>query len=159
MRSQKYDALFSLSSANFKRCTGVKREVFTTMVELVSANEKRRKKKAGRTPKVTLENQILMTLEYYREYRTFFHIGLDYGLHESNVQRTIEKIETILLQSGQFSLPGKKALTSTTQFDVILTDATESPAYRPKKNPPQTADKTLQQAETKIFWQEEKAHQ
>ena len=82
MKGQKYDTLFSLSNASFKRCTGVSREVFKAMVAVVTTHEKQRKKKVGRTPNVTLENQILMLLEYYREYRTFFHIGMDYGLHD-----------------------------------------------------------------------------
>ncbi len=39
------------------------------------------------------ENQVLMTLEYLREYRTYFHIGQSWGLDESNVYRIIQKIE------------------------------------------------------------------
>jgi hypothetical protein len=33
--------------------------------------------------KVSLENRLLMTLEYLREYRTYFHISRSYGLSES----------------------------------------------------------------------------
>ncbi len=33
------------------------------------------KKKTGRPRKLSLEDQLLMTLEYSREYRTYFHIG------------------------------------------------------------------------------------
>ena len=81
----------------------------------------------------SIEDQILMTLTYYGEYRTFFHLGTDYGLHESNLQRTVEKIEHILLKSGYFKLPSKKILLSNEQVKVILTDATETRAFRPKK--------------------------
>ncbi|NEO51432.1 MAG: transposase family protein, partial [Moorea sp. SIO4A3] len=39
--------------------------------------------------KLSLENQVLMTLEYLREYRTYFHIGQHWGLNESTVYRII----------------------------------------------------------------------
>jgi len=72
---------------------------------------------------------------YYREYRTFFHIGETYGLHESNVGKNIRRVETILSKSKKFELPGKKKLSGTNhQYEVIIVDATESPIERPKKN-------------------------
>ena len=130
---QHYSTLSKLSKSKFRRYTGVAREAFEMMVLVVQEGEKSRKLKEGRPPKVCLEDQILMTLTYYREYRTLFHLGTDYGIHESNVQRTIEKIEAMLLQSGYFNLPGKKVLLSSTEIDAILIDATETPAQRPKK--------------------------
>lgn len=39
-------------------------------------------------------------------------MGLDYGLNESNVQRNIEKIEDILMNSGYFRIQGKRVLIS-----------------------------------------------
>ncbi|MBW4549958.1 MAG: transposase family protein [Aphanocapsa sp. GSE-SYN-MK-11-07L] len=55
-----------------------------------------------------------MTLQYWREYRTQFHIGLDFGVSESTVCRTIEKVETLLVRSGQFRLPGRQQLQQNT---------------------------------------------
>ena len=75
-----------------------------------------------------------MLLEYYREYRTFFHIGLDYGLNETNVQRNIEEIEEILLQSGYFRLQGKRILATDVEINEVRVDVTECPAQRPKKS-------------------------
>jgi hypothetical protein len=70
-----------------------------------------------------------------REYRTLFHIGQAYGISESVCQRTIVKIEDILVKSGLFSLPGKKALLkSDSEYEVVLADATETSIERPKKN-------------------------
>ena len=72
---------------------------------------------------------------YWREYRTEFHIGLTFGVSESSVCRTIQKVEAALLRSGQFRLPGKRALqASDTVIEVVLIDATEQPIERPKKN-------------------------
>lgn len=59
------------------------------------------------------------------------------NLHESNVCRTIHNIEKILVKSGCFSLPGKKALNpqalSETSPLTIVIDVTETEIERPKK--------------------------
>jgi hypothetical protein len=143
MESKKYAVLSKLSKTKFKRYTGVSKDVFEVMVKLVSQYEQKRKKKEGRTANLSIEDQILMTLEYYREYRTFFHLGTDYGLDESNVQRTVVKIESILIKSGSFNLPGKKVLLSADQIETILTDATETPAARPKKKSEKVVPSTV----------------
>jgi hypothetical protein len=51
-----------------------------------------------------------MTLEYLREYRTYFHISLSYGISESNCYYTIRFVEDRLIKSKCFSLPGHKQL-------------------------------------------------
>jgi hypothetical protein len=77
---------------------------------------------------------VLMTLEYLREYRTYFHIGNSYGISESNAWQTSRRVEDTLIQSGVFRLEGKKALYQGDRgYEVILIDATESPIERPKK--------------------------
>ena len=76
-----------------------------------------------------------MTLEYWREYRTYFHIGQSWGVNESTAYRIIRKIEDILISSREFSLPGKKKLYYPNyQTEVVVVDVTESPIERPKKN-------------------------
>ena len=124
---------------DFKRSTGVERKTFKLMVKEVRNHDKKVVKKKGnkRSHPFTLcvEDQLLMTLMYYREYRTQYHIGGTYGLHESNVGKNINRIETILKKCKQFELPGKEALAGTNhRFEVIVVDATESPIERPKKN-------------------------
>ncbi|WP_307001150.1 transposase family protein [Acinetobacter baylyi] len=34
----------------------------------------------GRPPKLSLEDQILLCLSYWREYRTLFHVATSYGM-------------------------------------------------------------------------------
>jgi len=73
-----------------------------------------------------------MTLMYWREYRTQFHIGVTYGVSEATVCRTIQKVENVLIKSQQFHLPGKKVLqASDLEIEVVLIDATEQPIERP----------------------------
>ena len=102
------------------------------MVEILRKGyaEKRR----GRTPKLSIEDLLLATLEYLREYRTYAHIAASYGIAESNIYRGIKWVEETLIRDGTFSLPGRKApLKSDMGYKVILVDATESPIERPKK--------------------------
>lgn len=81
-----------------------------------------------------MEEQILMTLEYLREYRTYFHIAKDWGVYESTAFRVIRKVEDILIKSSIFKLPGKKKLLdSEAEHKVIVIDVTESTIERPKK--------------------------
>jgi IS5 family transposase len=122
-----------LKPEEFKRFCGVRPETFGQMVKVLKEHEKS-KKKSGRPSKLSLENQLLMTLEYLREYRTYFHIGQSWGLNESNVYRTISKVEKILIECGLFRLPGKKALLNQElEWEVVVVDVTETPIERPKK--------------------------
>lgn len=103
------------------------------MVRIVKSKEKE-KKKCGRPPKLRIEDQILLTLQYLREYRTYYHIGKDWKISESNTYRIVLKIENILIKSKKFSLPGKKKLLdSSLEEELILMDVMESPIERPKK--------------------------
>jgi hypothetical protein len=127
----RYETVQKLKDEEFKRSTGVSRAMFEKMLVVV----KNGLRDFGRTPKLSRADQLLMTLMYWREYRTEFHIGLTYGVSEATVCRTIKKIEDVLMKSGEFRLPGKKALQpSDTLIEVVLIDATEQPIERPKKS-------------------------
>ena len=86
----------------------------------------------GRPAKLSQADQLQMTQMYWREYRTEFHIAQSYGISESAVCRTIQKVENVLVRSGKFRLPGKKVLQpSDTVFEVVLVDISEQPIERP----------------------------
>lgn len=87
-----YEQVKSLKSEDFKRLCGVRPDTFNEMVKVVRSLEQT-KQKIGRPGKLSLENQLLMTLEYWREYRTYFHIGQSWGINESTAYRIIRKIE------------------------------------------------------------------
>ena len=106
-----YEQAKKLKPDEFKSLSGVTLQTFERMVKIVKKQVKT-KKKTGRPSKLSLENQILMTLEYLREYRTYFYIGKSWGLDESNVYRTIKKIENILLREKDFSLRAQKRIIS-----------------------------------------------
>ena len=127
----KYETIQTLKDEEFKRSTGVHHSTFEKMLKVVEAGLR----DFGRPPKLSRADQLLMTLMYWREYRTEFHIGLSYAVSESTVCRTIRKVEDALIKSEQFHLPGKKVLQSSdTVIEIVLVDASEQPIERPKKD-------------------------
>ena len=129
-----YEQIKDLRPALFKRYCGVKPETFQKMVAAVACHLARARIKTGRPPKLSLEDQVLMTLEHWREYRTFFHIARSWGVHEASVWRTIRRVEDILTKSKAFTLPGKKRLQmSDHEIEFIVVDVAETPIERPKK--------------------------
>ena len=69
-----YRNVKKLKPKDFKRLCGAFLKTFNQMVEIVKKAETSRQK-TGRLSKLKIEAQILMTLEYWREYRTYFHLG------------------------------------------------------------------------------------
>lgn len=129
----KLETLRKMDEGKFRRITGVKRKTFEEMVRIVKEADEKKRELGGRPSKTSIEEQVLMTLEYLREYRTYQQIGASYGVSESSAFKAIKFVEDALVKSKSFRLPGKKALRDGT-IDVILIDATESPIERPKKN-------------------------
>ncbi len=104
------------------------------MVEILQQAESLRRCKGGPKRKLSVEDMLLLALEYLREYRTYFHVATNYGVSESQAQRIHRWVEQALIQDERFHLPGRKQLLkSDCEFEVILVDASESPIERPKK--------------------------
>jgi hypothetical protein len=127
--------LESLEEEKFRRLTGIKRATFNKMVEILREAHQLKKRKGGRNSKLCIEDMLLMTLEYLREYRTYFHISQSYGVSESTAYKVTRWVEDTLIKHPNFALPGRKELLkSDVQYEVVLIDATETPIERPKKN-------------------------
>lgn len=131
-----YARLKELKAELFKRLIGVKLDTFKGMLQECESYHKKKKSRGGKPNKLSVSTQILLMLEYYREYRSMAHMAFDYEVSESTVSRIIKEIESVLLQSGKFSLPSKKALYEDDgiELEYILIDATECPIERPKKS-------------------------
>jgi len=130
----KYENMIKYTDEKFRRITGVKRQTFGKMIEILQGAEKIRRSKGGAKPALSMEDQLLATLEYLREYRTYAHVAANYDMSESQIFRIVKWVEDTLVKDGTFSLPGRKALLkSEVEYEVILIDDTESPIERPKK--------------------------
>lgn len=131
----KFETVKNLDDEKFRRLTGVKRSTFDKMVGILEQSIKSRTVNSGRKKKLSLENSLLMTLEYIREYRTYFHVSQSYGISESSTYKTVKWVEDTLIKHPDFALPGRKALLkSDIEYNVVLIDATETPIERPKKS-------------------------
>jgi hypothetical protein len=132
-----WEQVQKLPDKRFKRATGVHKEIFVQMLEVVTTYKMTHRKHPtrGKPPKLSWADKILMMLMYYREYRTMEHIGITYSVSESRVCEIIREMESILIRDQRFHLPGKKNLLQAgNNIEVVLIDVTESPVERPKKN-------------------------
>ncbi|WP_206603024.1 transposase family protein [Leptolyngbya ohadii] len=142
----RYLELEALSAREFKRLCGVSRETFGEMVEELRPHLERQGKRGGQN-KLSVEDQLLVALAYWREYRTQCHIGTSWGLHETTVGRIVRKVEDILIKCGKFRLPRQQQLYQPGwEWKVLLVDVGEVEIERPKKT------------ETLLQWEAEMPH-
>jgi hypothetical protein len=74
MTALKYEQALQLNGTDFRRRTGVDPETFAEM-EAVLHDGEANKGKSGRPPTLPVGAQLLLTLEFWREDRTYFHLG------------------------------------------------------------------------------------
>lgn len=135
----KYENIKNYGPEKFRRITGIKIKTYKKCIEILNkkyAEEHAKNvRKSGRKSKLSMEDKLLATLEYLREYRTYAHIAASYGVHESQIARCVHWVETTLIKDGTFRLPGKKKLLNqNANYEIVLIDATETPIERPKKD-------------------------
>src|ERR1700758_4715096 len=124
----RFDSVKELRGEAFRRLTGVQRSTFEAIAALLFAAKFKQKAAGGKPNALCIEDQLLMMLEYWREYRTYFHIGQARGISESAAYRNIKWCENTLAKSKAFRLPGRKAVAAGERaFDIILIEATETP--------------------------------
>ena len=129
----KWERAINLDEGKFKRLVGVKKDTFREIVSHLREPLAKKLKRGGRKPTLSLEDMLLATFSYLREYRTFEALAETYGIHESNMQRTINWCENEMVKLDIFSLPGMKSLRSD-QYKEVTIDVTECIIERPKKN-------------------------
>jgi hypothetical protein len=79
----RYETIKGLKPEEFKRLTGVRSETFEMMLQYLTETIRI----FGRPSKLSLADQLLLTLLYWREYRTLFHLGQDFGVTGSTASR------------------------------------------------------------------------
>ena len=120
--------------AVFKRLYGVKPETFEKMKGILQKEYIKLHKAGGSPPKLTVQDKLMTTLKYYREYRTMESIGAEYGVSKSTICESIQWVENTLEKDKAFKLPDKKVLKKASDsIEYMVVDVTESPIHRPKK--------------------------
>lgn len=128
----RYQLLSRYSDVDFKRLAGVHRSLFQEMVQVLEESEDQ-KKKSGRPHTLSIEDQLLLTLNYLCHYSTQLELSASYAISESNINRTIQKVENALMISRKFTLPKREQREVEDRFNWVIIDTTETPIERPKK--------------------------
>jgi hypothetical protein len=126
--------IFKLEDKLFKRKTGVHKSTFRFMELVITNYREKVHKVGGRKMKLNCTEQLLMTLEYLREYTTYFSLGLKYNISESNCYKIIKLTEETLLKTKEFHLPNKNSILNNPNIKVVAIDAAETKTERPKKS-------------------------
>jgi len=130
-RGEKYNP--NSPEAVFKRLYGVKPDTFDKMKAILQKEYDKMHNAGGAPPKLTVEDKLVATLKYLREYRTMESIGADYGVRKSTICESIQWVENTLIKDKTFKLPDKKILKKNPDtIEYIIVDVTESPIQRPK---------------------------
>ena len=124
LKEEKYQVLF-----------GVRKPTFDAMLGILENAYKEMRKRGGYARKLSVLDMLVITLGYYRDYRTMENIAFDYGVHKQRICEAIAWVEQVLIKDGMFSLPSKRELIKDdTEITVAIVDVTEQETERPKKN-------------------------
>ena len=92
---ERWHQAFRKNDKEFKELFGVKKEVFHEMLAVVTIAREERLRQGGRKPKLSAGDQLFLTLQYWREYRTMAHLAFDFGVAKSTVSDTIVMVEEL----------------------------------------------------------------
>ena len=123
-----YEANKQLSDIRFKRLVSVHCTTFEEMLDVLKRAYQLKHAKGGRKPKLSLDDLLMATLQYMREYHTYEQLAAAFGIHESNLIRRSQWFEETLVQNG-FTI----SKTHLSAEDTVIVDATEIKIKRPKK--------------------------
>ncbi|WP_179286225.1 transposase, partial [Streptococcus pneumoniae] len=94
---QNYEASKQLTDARFKSLVGVQRTTFEEMLAVLKTAYQLKHAKGGRKPKLSLEDLLMATLQYVREYRTYEEIAADFGKKKCHAM----KAQAIVTSQGR----------------------------------------------------------
>ena len=103
------------------------------MLEILNKQYKKEHEKGSKPVKLKVLDKLIITLCYYREYRTIQHIAFDYEVAKGTICNSIQWVKNTLVKSGIFSFPSKREFYTDTEIEIILIDAAETDIERQKK--------------------------
>ncbi|MCL2397586.1 MAG: transposase family protein [Defluviitaleaceae bacterium] len=123
-----------LDETKYQSLFGIQKPTFDAMLAILEEAYEQLHKQGGIPPKLSVLDKLVITLSYYREYRTMEHIGFDYDIAKGCIGDAVKWVENTLLQDGTFCMPGKRELANPdTGIEIIIIDATEQETERPQK--------------------------
>lgn len=123
----------NLPKTHYKQIFGVSHGTFMKMYKTLRRAYRELHKKGGKPPTLSVLDKLVITLLYWREYRTYRHIAFDYGVSKSAIGNTVIWVEDTLIKSGLFALPSRRSMLEPSEIELVLVDVTEQPIERPKR--------------------------
>jgi len=135
MKINNEERIASLSETRYKEIFGVNKTTFDTMLKILEkANTEERLRGGRKATKITILDRLVITLMYWREYRSYANIAFDYGVCKAEIGKIILWVEDTLIECGLFALPSKRELERNRRGrDVVAVDVTEQQIERPKR--------------------------
>jgi hypothetical protein len=129
------ERITNLPESQYKELLGVDKPTFDKMYSIVLTAYAELHKQGGKPPTLTVLDKLVITLGYWREYRTYRNIAFDYGVGKSAIGKSIIWVEDTLIKDGVFSLPSKREMQRKDNIVcVAVVDVTEQEIERPQKN-------------------------
>ena len=130
-----FNRIKNYSPLNFKRCTGISLYSFALILNKLQIHfddlhKNNPLSKRGLKPTISLENKLLLTLYYLRDYPTFIKLGQTFGISESYANKIYHIILNVIIK--YFHVPNRKELLNK-ELDTVIIDVTEQPIERPVK--------------------------
>lgn len=104
------------------------------MLDVLEAAYKKLHLHGGKPPKLSVLDKLVITLCYWREYRTYRHIAFDYEVGKTAIGDSVRWVEDTLLGDGTFTLPSKRKFEQPNdEIEIMVVDVTEQEIERPKR--------------------------
>ena len=84
------ERISKLKDSEYQALFGVQKPTFEAMLAILEQAFELLHKQGGRPPRLSVLDKLIVTLGYYREYRTMHHIGFDYNVSKSRYPRSHE---------------------------------------------------------------------
>jgi len=124
MPTNKYKEIFGVEKYNCDRLLRL----------LETADAYQRKSNAGRKSQFSVLDKLVITLQYWREYRTYRHVAFDYGVGKSTIGEAIIWVENTIIASGLCNLKSSRELRDNpSKIKIAIVDVTEQEIERPKR--------------------------
>ena len=129
------DGIAKMPAKKYKEIFGVDKHVFDRLLRLLEvADAYQRKSNAGRKGRLSVLDKLVITLMYWREYRTYRHIAFDYGVGKTQIGDAVIWVENTIIASGLCKLKSARELRDNpSKIKIAIVDVTEQEIERPKR--------------------------
>lgn len=125
----------NMPSKKYKEIFGIEKLAFDRILKILYLNKTfNNPTNVGRTGKLSVLDCLVITLMYWREYRTYRHIAFDYSVGKTTIGNAVLWVENTLIESGACNLKSARELRENpSKIKIAVVDVTEQEIERPKK--------------------------